>query len=148
MNVVSCISGGRREGKTRELLELCISMMKIDRTKPRFYIVTVEDSAKSILDLLISKLEFKGYSEKDVSRMMDNNLAGVVKIDPGYEENELYRELDKMVSTQDCEVFIDMPEMHDKNFSRNINTFVDHYPNHAVDNSIDIYWTRSRHHLK
>ncbi len=144
MNIVRCISGAKREGKTTELLELCIDMMRFERTKPKLYIITIEESAESILELLTVILEQQGYSEEGISDILKNNLGRIIEINPSSDVDVLYRKLDEIVSTNDCKVFIDMPELLDKKFSSHINAFVDLYPNDSVDNSIDIHWTRLR----
>jgi hypothetical protein len=145
MNIVRCISGLRQEGKTTELIETCIDMMsRLSDDEPRFYFVTVEENADSILEKIKSELLELEFSTYQVNKMIKNTIVKVIHVAGTSSVDDLYNVLTEAVTTQDCEVFIDMPELIDKDFASNINRFIDKFPGGDVMNSIDIYWTRSR----
>lgn len=141
MNIVKCISGLPREGKTNELIETCINMMNLtigddneSALKPRYYFISTEENIPTILKRFHDKLMKKGFSADVSDKILRNNIEKIIFISS---ESKFYDTLNKAVNKHDCVFFIDMPELIVPNFASAINDIIDRLP-------WDVYWTRSR----
>lgn len=152
MNRLTCVSGLRQEGKTKELVDEFKSLSK------SLYC----NQEMSFKTHFIICVVFDPNHKQWIKKFKDDYCISPEEIEFGSKvwvvdsKEGLLETLEDLVALSDCKVFIDDPDIilektdfygvvHGEDYSSRVfEEFVDRYPNRDCGNSIDITYSRLR----